>query len=77
MPYDPELDVKKFSEEIEMEDSKIVVSIMSYNDGTPKLQISREKADAEGNFRFAKLGRMTKEEVEKVLPAIEKAKDNM
>jgi hypothetical protein len=73
MPYDPNLDDKKFSEEIEFEDSKIIVAIYSYNDGTPKLQISRERVNKDGGPSFAKLGRMTKEEVEKVIPIMQKA----
>ncbi len=77
MPYDAELDVKKFSEEVEFVDSKIVISVMCYNEGIEKLQLSREIKNAEGEYRFSKLGRMIKEEVEKVLPIIEKAVKTM
>ncbi len=77
MPYDKELDVKLFTEEIEFEGTKIVVSIMSYNEGTKKLQVSRENQNAEGVWRFSKLGRLTKEEAEKVIPAMQKAIENM
>lgn len=77
MPYEPELDVKKFNEEVEFEDTKITVSVFSYNEGIPKLQISREKPNAEGEYRFAKLGRMTKEEAEKVIPIMQKAIESM
>jgi len=77
MPYDPELDKKIFNEDIEFENTKITVSVHSYNEGIPKLQISRENPNADGEYRFAKLGRMLKEEVEKVLPVIQKAMEHM
>lgn len=77
MPYDPNLDVKVYSEEVEFDNSKIIVSVMSYNEGIKKLQIGRESKDAEGNYKFSKLGRLTKEEVEKVLPLIEKVKAHL
>jgi len=52
---------------------KIVVSVYSYNKGAKKLQISRETQNAEGETRFGKLGRMTKEEIEGILPLIQEA----
>lgn len=72
MAYDNSLDKALFSESIEFAASRITVSVYSYNNGTPKLQISREQGDG-GEYKFAKLGRMTKEEVEKVMPLMEKA----
>ena len=51
----------------------ISVSIFSYNKGVKKLQISRENKDAEGEPRFAKLGRLLKEEAQAVLPFIQEA----
>ncbi len=74
MPYDKNLDKELFRDEAEMENCKLTVSVFSYNEGTPKLQISRENKNKEGGYGFAKLGRMTKEEVEAVLPLIEKAR---
>jgi len=42
---------------------------MSYNEGQKKLQISRENLNPEsGDWRWSKLGRMTKSEAEVVLP---------
>jgi hypothetical protein len=73
MPFDPNLDENKFSELIEFKGTNIIVGVFSYNDGEHKLQISRERVSADGNKSFAKLGRMTKEEVEKVIPALGKA----
>lgn len=77
MAFDPNLDVNKFSESFDSEGSKVTVGVFSYNDGQPKLQITREKVNAEGQSTFAKLGRMTKEEVEKVIPLLQKAIGSM
>ncbi len=75
MAFDKSLDKELFAEEVEFERSVITVSVMCYNEGTPKLQLSRQNKNAAGELGFAKLGRMTKEEVEAVLPLIEKAKE--
>lgn len=77
MPYDPNLDQEKWGEEVELDGNKVKVSIMSYNDGTPKLQLSRQRQNADGEWSFAKLGRMTKEEAEKVLPLFDEAVKRM
>jgi hypothetical protein len=77
MPYDKSLDVETFKETKEFEDTRISVGVYSYNEGQKKLQISRENMNAEGEWRFAKLGRMTKEEAAEVAPLIAKAIDNM
>ncbi len=72
--FDKNLDKELFGETIKLDGTKIRVSVFSYNENKPKLQLSRENLTAEGeDFRFAKLGRLTKEEVELVLPVIDKA----
>ena len=73
MPYEAALDKEVFSNSVESETGILSVKIMSYNEGTPKLQISRERRDKEGAMKFAKLGRMTKEEAESILPLIQEA----
>ena len=73
MPYDSSLDNQLFSKAWEGEGTRIVVSVYSYNNGPKKLQISRENQDADGNPRFSKLGRMTKDEVQNILPFIQEA----
>lgn len=76
--FDKSLDKEIFGEEAKFETTKIKISVMSYNEGTPKLQIARENLNPEdGEWRWSKLGRMTKEESEAVLPLIEKAIQNM
>ncbi len=73
MAYDSTLDAQLFSKSWEAEETRLIVSVYSYNKGAKKLQISRETKDNEGNFRFAKLGRLTKEEAEAILPSIQEA----
>ena len=73
MPYDSSLDESLFSKPEETESGRLTVSVYSYNKGAKKLQISRETRDAEGGFKFAKLGRMAKDEIEVILPHIQEA----
>ncbi|MBU1042789.1 MAG: hypothetical protein KJ915_00100 [Candidatus Omnitrophica bacterium] len=73
MAYNAELDKKLFSKDWESEMDKITVSVYAYNEGQKKLQISRNSRDKDGEYRFAKLGRMTKPEVEAILPFIQEA----
>lgn len=76
--FDKTLDKEIFGEDAKFETSKIRVSVMSYNEGTPKLQISRENLNPEdGSWRWSKLGRMTKDEASATLPIITKALENM
>lgn len=77
MPYDPNLDEVKFSKAWEDEGDKITVSVYSYNQGQQKIQISRENRNAQGEWRYAKLGRMTKQEAEAVLPLMKEAIEAM
>lgn len=72
--FDKDLDKELFSESVEFEKSRITVAVFSYNNGTPKLQLSRENKDASGEFSFTKLGRLNKEELEAILPLVEEAK---
>ncbi len=77
MPYDPSLDKKLFSKQWETEDDRLTVSVYSYNNGQKKIQISREGKNAQGELKFAKLGRLTKEEAEAILPFLQEALKNM
>ena len=77
MPYDASLDKELFTKSHENDDGKITVSVHSYNNGPKKLQIVRENRDQEGALRFAKLGRMTKDEVLAVLPMVQEASASM
>lgn len=73
MPYNSSLDECLFSKSQESESGRMTVSVYSYNKGAKKLQIARENRDSEGGFMFAKLGRMTKGEIEPILPLIQEA----
>ncbi len=77
MPYDSSLDQQVFSEFWESESTKITVGVYSYNKGAKKIQITRENKDPNGNFRFTRLGRLSKEELGAVLPLIQKASESM
>ena len=73
MPYDNELDKSLFSKSYESAEQRLTVSVYSYNQGPKKLQISRQNKDEQGDFKFFKLGRMTKEEIESLLPLLKEA----
>jgi hypothetical protein len=73
MPYDSNLDERLFSKSWETDSDRLSVSIYSYNQGTKKLQINRERKNKDGELKFAKLGRLTKEEMEAILPLIQEA----
>ena len=77
MPYDGSLDNSVFSKSWENDGGRLTVSVYSYNNGPKKLQVSRENRTGEGELRFAKLGRMTKEEAEAVLPIMQEALKKM
>jgi predicted transcriptional regulator len=77
MPYDSNLDEQVFTKSFDKDGQRIVVSVHSYNKGPKKLQIIREAQDAEGNSRFAKLGRLSKDEAQGILPIIQEAMGSM
>ncbi len=77
MPYDKELDECLFAKSWENDNEKLTASIFSYNKGTKKLQLTRENKNSQGEFRFAKLGRLTTEEITTLLPLIQEACDHM
>ena len=79
MPYDSSLDEKMFAKTWENDATKLTVGVYSYNGGARKVQITREiKGDrAADRPGFTKLGRMTKEELEGVLPLLQEALPQM
>ncbi|MDP8265759.1 MAG: hypothetical protein P9M07_02300 [Candidatus Aceula meridiana] len=77
MPYDKSLDAEIFKDIKEFEDTRISVGVFSYNGGEKKIQISRENKSPTEEWRFAKLGRMTKVELEGILPLINTAVGSM
>ena len=77
MPYDASLDEQLFSKSWENDTGKIVVSVYSYNNGAKKVQITRELQDREGRPAFAKLGRLSKEELQGIFPLLQEAQSIM
>lgn len=76
--YDPKLDKELFTEELSFDGTKIKVSVMAYGEGAAKIQITRQNFNSSTNeFMFAKLGRMSKDEMTKILPIIDKAMKKM
>ena len=67
--YDSSLDVEIKRQEFELEYSKIIVALCCYNNGERKIQISRMKKDGE-NWKFTKLGRLNKLELQEIIPAL-------
>ena len=73
MAYDSSLDQRLFAKSWEGNGTTITVGVYSYNRGPKKVQISRELIAEEGKTGFAKLGRLTKEELEGILPLLQEA----
>jgi hypothetical protein len=71
--FDPNLDKELFAEDVTIGNQRLKVAVMSYNDGEAKLQIMRERLREDGGGTFAKLGRMTVDEVAAVMPLMQKA----
>ena len=77
MPYDKSLDVEVFKDTKEFGDTRISIGVFCYNGGINKLQLSRESRGQNDEWRFQKLGRMTKEEAQEIVPVMMKAVENM
>jgi len=77
MPYDKSLDQESFKETKEFEETRISVGVYSYNSGEKKLQLSRENRNMDSDWRFAKLGRITKEEAQEIVPIMMRAVEKM
>ena len=74
MAFDKSLDKELFTKKIELSYGVLTVSVVSYNKGNPKLQLSRQTINKEENsMKWAKLGRLSKIEVEQLLPIITEA----
>jgi len=77
MPYDNSLDEQLFAKSHDTDNGRLTVSIYSYNGGQKKIQISRETKDKQENLKFAKLGRVSKDELESLMPILTEALSNM
>ena len=77
MPYDASLDQRVDSRTWEGDGDRITVSVYSYNNGAKKMQLSRENLNKEGEYRFAKLGRLTKEEASAIITLMQELVDSL
>jgi len=68
MPYDADLDKTLWEEKVEVGDYVFEVKVMQYNEGTKKINIQRFRGEM-----FNKLGRVTPEEAEAIMPLLQKA----
>ncbi len=73
MPYDKSLDAELFKEIKDFGGTRISVAVYSYNGGEKKLQITRENKIQDEEWQFTKLGRLSKSEIEELLPIIKTA----
>lgn len=77
MPYEKSLDVETFKETKEFRDSRIHIGVYSYNGGEKKLQLTRENKNANEEWQFVKLGRLSKQEAKEIIPVMMKAIEEM
>jgi hypothetical protein len=68
MPYEANLDKELWGEKVDVGDYTLEVKVMQYNNGAKKINIQRFRGE-----RFNKLGRLTAEEAEAVIPLVQKA----
>ncbi len=77
MPYDKSLDQEIFKETKDLGETKITVGVFSYNNGEKKMQISRENKNRNDEWQFVKLGRLTKDEAQEIIPLMQQAVESM
>jgi hypothetical protein len=76
MAYDKSKDKKLWEKEVAISiATSIIVGIYSYDGGEKKLGLSRMYATGDGNPKFQSIGRMTRTEIELLLPVIKEALD--
>lgn len=75
--FDKSKDKLVKSETLEFEGMKITVSIHSYDGGDNKMGLSKLLVKEGEEDKFAKVGRMTKEQAEKVVPVMQKMLEDM
>ena len=68
--YEPDKDKEVWVKKVDAERQTLMVQIMRYNNGEPKIQITRLSKDG-----FNKLGRLTAMEVQQLIPVLNEAVD--
>ncbi len=74
MVYDKELDKCLWTKKAIVGNFTFEVSVMQYSEGVPKVQITRRINEGD---RWAKLGRLTQEELEAILPMLKEAEEKL
>ncbi len=74
MAYDKELDKQLWTKKVPVGNFYFEVSIMQYGEGAKKIQITRRITDGD---RWMKLGRLTGDELEALLPVLKEALLNL
>jgi len=70
--YNESLDSKLASKEVFSDGGqRLTVAIYQYNGSAPKVQIKRERNTKNGTYTFAKLGRLTEEELQAVATGLQ------
>jgi len=78
MAFDKTLDKELSSKEVlDDGDIRLTIAIYQYNGGIPKVQIKREVQNNDGDWKFAKLGRLTFEEIQAVADGLKWAYETM
>lgn len=77
--FDKSKDKELFKETVEVGDAKLRIGVYSYDGNDPKVQIQRMRRNEQSEYgwSFAKLGRLTKDELVEILPILEKALEEM
>lgn len=77
MTFNRDKDVELDSKEVLNDGNNVLtIGIYQYDNGVPKVQIKREITKSDGERKFAKLGRLTLEEVEAVKEGLTWAHDS-
>jgi hypothetical protein len=82
--YERDLDKTIWSKDVDISSPynkgtkfKFVVSVMSYKGGQPKIDLKRLSYGAFQKGEYGKIGRITKDEMESLIPAIKEAMGRM
>ena len=80
MAYNRELDETIWTKDVDISSPfnkgtkfKFVVSVMRYKDGQPKIDLKRLTYGSYQKGEYGKVGRITKNEMESLIPVIEEA----
>lgn len=77
--FDQSKDKNLWKETVEVGDSKITIGVYSYDNGDPKVQLGRMRKNEQSKYgwSFAKLGRLTRDELVEILPLLEQALEQL